>query len=72
MNAENFASDDSGNRKTIECVNKGFPDLDIAPALALIVKTVYPRYVGTFMVASEQEKVLWEFQFIAEEKENRL
>lgn len=72
VNAENLTSDDSSDRETVEGVDEGLPDLDIAPALALIVETVDPGDVGAFVVAAEEEEVLGVLELVAHQKQNSL
>lgn len=40
MYAKDFAGYDRGDREGIESVDKGFPDLDVGSAFALVVKAI--------------------------------
>ena len=72
VNAEDLASNNSSDRETVECIHESLPDLDIAPALALIVETVDPGNVGAFVVAAEQEEVLGVLELVAHQKQDGL
>lgn len=41
MNTEDLACNNRGNWKTVESIDKGFPDLDVAPALTLIIESIH-------------------------------
>jgi len=41
VHAEDLSGDDGCDGQCIEGVHEGFPDLDVASSLALIVKAVY-------------------------------
>jgi hypothetical protein len=57
---------------TIESIHKCLPNLDIAPPLAFIIKSIHSCDIRTFVIASQQEKVLGILDFVAHQKENRL
>ena len=67
MNAENFPSNNGGDRQAIERVHKSLPYLDVASPLTLIIKTVYSCHIGAFMVAPKEEKVLRELQLVTKQ-----
>lgn len=57
MNTKDLAGDDGSDGEGVEHVDKRLPDLDVCPALAFVVETVYSGDVGTLVVASQEEKV---------------
>lgn len=57
MHGENLLVDDGGNRKAVEAVGEGLPELDVVPSLALIVETVYTVDGSALVVAAQDEKV---------------
>ena len=72
MNAEDLASNDCSNRKTIEGIDERFPDFDIAPPLALIVEAVNSSDVRTFVIAAQEEEVFWKLELVTEKEEDSL
>jgi hypothetical protein len=66
MDTEDLSSHNRCDWEAVECVHKGFPDLDIASPFALIVETVNSRNIGALMIASQHEKVLGKFKLVAE------
>lgn len=72
MNAKDLARNNRSDGETVECVDERLPDLDIAPSLALVVKAVDPRDIGAFVVASEEEEILWVLELVAEKEQYRL
>jgi len=44
------------------------PELDVIPALALVIKAIYPIDGGTLVVAAEDIKVLGVLDFVGEEE----
>lgn len=58
MHGEDLFVDDGGNRQAVEAVRKSLPQLDVVPALALIVETIDTVDGGTLVVAAQDEEVL--------------
>ena len=57
---------------TIEAINKCLPNFDVTPPLAFIIKSIHPRHIRTFVISSQQEKVLWILDLVAHKKEDSL
>lgn len=68
MDTEYLASDNRRDRKAVECVNEGFPSLDVRSPLALIVESVHTSDIGAFMVSSQEEEILWKLELVAKEQ----
>ena len=68
MHGKNFLIDDCSDRKTIEAISEGLPQLDVVPPLALVVKSVDAIDRGTFMVSTQDEEILRVFDFIRQKK----
>lgn len=67
MHGEDFLINDCRDRKAVETISKGLPQLDIIPSLALIVETIDSVDGGTFVVAAKDEEVFRIFDLICEE-----
>jgi hypothetical protein len=65
VNAEYLLCDDGSNGETVEDIGECLPDLDVATSLAFVVESVDTGDVGTFVIASEDEEVLWVFELVA-------
>ena len=65
MHAENFLINHSCHGKAIEYITEYAPQSDRKATLALIIKAVDSVDLGTLVIASEQEKVLWVLDFVA-------
>ena len=72
MHAENLLIDESSDWKSVEDITENLPESDGVPPLALIVETVDTVDLGTLVVASEEEEVLWILDLVAQEKGNSL
>ena len=72
MHTEDLACYNGSDRKTVKCVDEGFPDLDVATAFAFVVESIDSGDVCALMVTAQQEEVLRKFEFVAEKKEDRL
>lgn len=68
VDTEDFPSNDGSDGETVEGVNEGLPDLDVATALTLIIEPIHTGDVGAFVVASQEEEVLWVLELIAKKK----
>ena len=71
MHAENLLVDNSRDRKAVEAVGEGFPELDVVPALALVVKAVDAINGHTLVISAQDEEILGIFD-LEREKTNRL
>lgn len=58
MHCEYLLIDNGCDRQAIEAVGEGFPQFDIVPSLALIIKAVYAVDRGAFVISAENEEVL--------------
>lgn len=45
MNTEDLACNNGGNWKTVKSIDKGFPDLDVAPTLTLIIESIHYEWL---------------------------
>ncbi len=72
MHAENFLIYNGGYRKAVETIGENFPDLDAVSSLAFIIEPIDSVYSRAFMVSSQQEEVFWIFDFVSEQKTDRL
>ena len=68
MHAKNFLVDEGRNGQTVEAVSEDFPQLDAVAPLALIVEAVDAVDRGAFVVASQQEEVLWVLNLVSKEE----
>ena len=59
-------------RQTIETVGERLPEFDVVTTFAFVVEAVDAVDGGALMIASEQEKVLGEFDLVGEEETNGL
>ena len=71
MHAEDFLVDQSSYGQTIEDITENSPESDWVSAFALVIEAIDTVDLGTFVVAAQQEKVLWVLDFVAQEKANR-
>jgi hypothetical protein len=72
VHAENLLVDNSRDRKAVEAVGECFPELDVVPALALVVKAVDVINGHTLVISAQDEEILGIFDLEREEKTNRL
>lgn len=83
MHTKDLFIDDGGDGKAVEAVREEAPKLDREPPLAynvlskpdaihyhdtFIVKSIDSVDTGTFMVAAEDEKVLWVLDLVGEQE----
>jgi hypothetical protein len=68
MYTKYFFVDNSGHRKTIEAICEGLPKFDIVTALALIVEAINSVDGSALMVPSQEEEVLWIFDFVGQQE----
>ena len=72
MHAENLLVDEGGHGQTVEHVTEYPPESNRVSAFALIIEAVNTIDLGTFVVSTEQEKVLGILYFVAKQKANSL
>ena len=72
MHAEYLVVHDCSHGQAVEAVSEDFPETNAEPALALIVEAVDAVDGRTFVVSSEEEEVVWEFDLVGEEKADGL
>jgi hypothetical protein len=58
VHGEDLLVDDGGNWQAVEAVGKSLPQLDVVPALALVIEAVNAVDRRAFMIATENEEVL--------------
>ena len=71
MAAENLLVNDGCDWQTVKTVSERFPKFDIVPALALVVKPIYPIYASALVIASQQEKIFRVFDFVSKKETYR-
>lgn len=64
MHANDLVVNNGATRQAIKRVAKLLPHFDRETTTALIVKTINPVNTGTFVVSTQQEKVLWILYFV--------
>ena len=64
MHSEDLFIDDGSNWQTVETICESFPQFDVVPSFSFIIETVDSVDGSTLMVTSQDEKVLWVFDFI--------
>ena len=72
VNTKDLAGNNGSNGESVECIDEGLPDLDVAPPLAFIVEAVDAGDIGALVVTAEEEEVLGIFQLKTEEEEDGL
>lgn len=72
MHGEDFLINDGRDRQAVEAVRKCLPQLDVVPALALIVETVDAVNRGALVVATQNEEVLGVLDLVGQEKADGL
>lgn len=70
MHSEDLFVNDGCDRKTIEAICEGLPQLDVVSSLTLVVKAVNAVDGGTFVVAAKDEEVFWVFDLVCEQQAN--
>lgn len=68
MHAKDFFVNNSSNGETIETVCECFPQLNVVPSLALVIKSIDSIDGSTLVISSQEEKVLWVFNLVSQEK----
>ena len=72
VHGEDLLVDDSGDGQAVEAVRESLPQLDVVPALALVVEAVDTVDGGTLVVAAQDEKVLGVLDLVCEQKADGL
>jgi hypothetical protein len=67
MHAKNLLINQSCNWQGIENITENFPKSDGVASLALIIESIDTIDLGTLVIASQQEKVLWVFNLVGEQ-----
>lgn len=68
MHGEDLLVNDGCDRQAVEAVRKCLPQLDVVPALALIVETVDAVNRGALVVATQNEEVLWILDLVGQQE----
>lgn len=68
MHTKDLLINNSSNRQAIKAISKDPPELNRESPLALVVEAVDAVDTGTFVVAAEDEKVLWVLDLVGEEE----
>lgn len=68
MHAEDLVVYDSRDGQAIEAICEDLPKTDAETAFAFVVKSVDPVDGSTFVVSSQQEKVVRELDFVRKQK----
>jgi hypothetical protein len=72
VHAQNFLVDQGGDRKAVENIGKSLPQLDVVSSLALIVEPINSVDGRALVVSSQKEEVLWELDFVSQQKADGL
>jgi hypothetical protein len=72
MNAENLIIDNSSDREAIETLNELLPELQTVSSFALVIKSIYSVNGAALMISSQQEEILWIFDFVCHHQTNYL
>lgn len=72
MHGEDLLVDDGGNRQTVEAIGEGLPQLDVVPALALVVEAIDTVDGGAFVVTTENEEVFGVLDLVGKQKADGL
>ena len=72
MNTEDPLTDDCCDREVIECIRYDFPCSQSESSFTLIEKSIEFIELAGLMIASEQKKSLWMFDFIGKQKKYTL
>ena len=68
MHTKDFLVDNCSNWKAVEAVCERFPKFDVVASFALVIKSINTVDGGTFMVSTENEKIVRVFDFVSKEK----
>ena len=72
MHRKDLLVNDGRNRKAVEAVRERLPQLNVVPALALVVKAVDAVDRGTFVVSSQDEEVFRILDLVGQEETDGL
>ena len=72
MNAEDLVVNYGSDWEAVEAMDELFPELQRISSFALIIESVNPVDGPALVVSSQQEKVLWVFDFISQEQADHL
>jgi hypothetical protein len=72
VHREDLLIDDSSDRKAVEAVGEGLPQLDVVSSLALVVEAVDAVDGSALVVTAEDEEVLGVLDLVCEEQTDGL
>ena len=72
MHAENLVIDKRGDGQAVKAIYELFPYADGITALAFVVEAINAIDFATFMVASQEEEVLFVLDLVCEEQDDAL
>ena len=72
VHAKNFIVNEGRDRHTVENVLELFPEADAVPIFALIVEAINTVDLAALVVASEEEEVFLELDFVGEQENDGL
>jgi len=72
MHGEDLLVDYGGNRQAVKTIGKSFPQLDIIPTFAFVVESIDSVDGSTFMIASQNEKILGVLNLVGKEEADSL
>jgi hypothetical protein len=58
VHGEDLLIDDCRNGQAVEAIGEGLPELDVISSLTLVVETVNAVDGSTFVISTENEKIL--------------
>lgn len=72
MHGEDLLVNDRRDREAVEAVRECLPQLDVVTSLALVVETIDAVDRRAFVVAAQDEEVLWVLDLVREQKADGL
>lgn len=68
MHREDLLVDDCGNWQAVEAIRKSLPELDVVASLAFIIEAIDAVDGGAFVIATQDEEVLWILDLVRKEQ----
>ena len=72
MHGEDLLVNDGSDGQAVEAIGKRLPELDVVPALALVVEAVDAVDRGALVVASQDEEILGVLDLVGQEQADGL
>jgi len=68
MHTKYFFINNGSNRQAVKTISKCFPEFNIIPSLAFIIKAIYSVYTSALMVTSEKKEVFRVFNLVCKKQ----